>query len=82
MFAGQVISNDDERSVLSATFWDGRNYHAEMRTKYDVAARLPWLPVEPNPLDPARASVYDFRCSLVAFNAEGCRSAGRRFLSQ
>jgi hypothetical protein len=38
------------RRAAKETLW--ANYHARMKSKYEVAMRRPWLPVEPDPPEP------------------------------
>src|SRR4051812_8359590 len=45
-YNGKVLSPDPSGLV---------SYHAQLREKYERAARYPWLPVEPDPMPPASA---------------------------
>jgi hypothetical protein len=42
----------ERETVRADKFKALADYHGQMKTKYQAAARRPWLPVEPDPLQP------------------------------
>ncbi|HWE37344.1 MAG TPA: helix-turn-helix domain-containing protein [Isosphaeraceae bacterium] len=49
-------SSNDWREAEAARVGRRRSYHDRLQRKYEQAARRPWLPVAPDPPDPAEAS--------------------------